>query len=351
MTLNLKMISADTSKTLLENKKLASLFRELSDCYSYLGNEERFRARAYLNASKTIDNLDFPISNYRYSTEKLDELKYIGKSITEKIIEFIDTGKIVLIDKLRKKIPIELLQLTQKEGIGSKTIRKLHDTMRINSMKELRDKIEKGKLKQVKGFGKVKITLLSNALNSILGEEKRWPLQQAIVVGNKMIEELKKIPEVQEAILVGSIRRKKATIGDIDILVVGEIKNHSEIINKFSMSAFIKRVILKGRKKASFILKENEMQVDVRIFDKEEYPTALLYFTGPKEHNISLRSHAKKVGFKLNEYALYEIGSGMKKKAASEAEIYKLLKCNYQSPENRSGILKINFKTKHIIQQ
>ena len=331
------MTNANISKTLLENKKLASLFRELSECYSYLGYEERFRARAYLNASKTIDNLDFPVSDYRYLPEKLDGLKYIGKSITEKIIEFIDTGKIELQKKLKKEIPMNLLQLTQREGIGPKTVRKLHDTMHINNMKELRSKIARGKLNRVKGFGIGKITLLNNALNSILGERKRWPIQQAIVMGNKMIEELKKIAEVNEVVLAGSIRRKKETIGDIDILVVGNRKNHSKIINKLSMSPLIKRTILKGRKKASFILKENGIQVDVRMFEKEEYPTALLYFTGPKEHNIALRSLAKKEGYKLNEYGLYETRSGLKKKATSEADIYRLLKCTYQSPENRSG--------------
>ena len=92
-----------------------------------------------------------------------------------------------------------------------------------------------------------------------------------------------------------------------------------------------------------FILKEKEIQVDVRIFDKEEYPTALLYFTGPKEHNITLRSLAKKQGFKLNEYGLYENESGLKLRTESEADIYKLLKCEYQTPEKRSGNIQNKF--------
>lgn len=326
-----------TSSTFKDNKKLASLFRELSECYSYLGNEERFRSRAYLNASKTIDNLEVPIGDYKNYPEKLDELKYIGSSITEKIIEFISTGKIALLDKMKKYIPMDLMKLTTKEGIGPKTIRKLHDTLHINSLYGLKKKIESGKVLEVKGFGKAKIELLNTSLSSTLNDEKRWPLDVVEKISNKIIEVIYKIPGVSEAITAGSIRRKKATIGDIDILIVAEKQCHQAIIESLSLNTMVKRTIAKGMKKATFILKEKDMQLDVRLFEKVEYQTALLYFTGPKEHNITLRSIAKQKGFKLNEYGIYEMDTDKKMQLKSEADIYKLLDCTYQLPENRSG--------------
>ena len=178
---------------------------------------------------------------------------------------------------------MSLLQLTQKEGIGPKTVRKLHDTMHINNMKELRDQIAKGKLNRVKGFGKGKITLLNNALNSILGEQKRWPIQQAIVMGNKMIEELKKIAEVNEVVLAGSIRRKKETI----IVELTE-EEESIIFNFKDSSNTIEEELIqaeKSEKLSNLLNKLNEKEkeiINLRFYENKSYKEI------SKELNITL---------------------------------------------------------------
>jgi DNA polymerase (family 10) len=217
------------------NRELATVFRKMSDCYKYLGPEHRFRAIAYETAAKTLSNMKEPVDAYGHDMKKLDELKGVGESIAEKITEYLDTGRIQTFEKLRHKVPYKLMELMDTEGIGPATIRILHDKLKVNTREDVIEAIEKGKLQNIKGFGEKKINNLRKVLKLDKDEKKRLPLKPAIQMGEALLREIKKIPGVQKAALAGSLRRKKETVGDIDIIATTERQNlkanHNDDVN------------------------------------------------------------------------------------------------------------------------
>ncbi len=321
------------------NKKLAGILKKMSDCYKYMGPEQRFRAFAYDNASKTIANMVETIDKYNHRFAELDKLKGIGKSIAEKILEFLETGEIKAYEKLKSNIPIELLDLMNIEGIGPATVRLLHDSLNVSTKAELIEAVRKNKLSQVKGIGKQKTELIIHALDLNADIKSRIPLEEAKKIASQILVQIKKTEGVIFASLAGSIRREKETIGDIDVLIAAPKKNQKLIAKSLTQLKFIKKVLISGATKISFILKDKDIQCDIRIVERDEYGSALLYFTGPKEHNILLRSIAKKKGLKINEYGVFEKASGKKIAGKTEESVYKSLGLSFIEPKYRTGHL------------
>lgn len=307
----------------------------MADCYQYLGNEERFRANAYEAAAKMIANMSEPIDKYNHRFKELDELKSIGKSIAEKIIEYLDTGKIKAFDLLKRKVPFDLLELMEVQGIGPATVRLLHDELKVETRAALIEKIKSGYLLQVKGIKAERYKIISGALQ-LNSTGKRIPLAVAQKIAEELMVKIKKIKGVELATIAGSVRREKTTIGDIDIVIVADRKSHQSIIRNFLKFPMVKRVLAKGSTKASVWI-DNNFQVDLRVVEESEYAAALLYFTGPKEHTILLRTLAKKRGLKLNEYGLFDSNTGKKIITQTEADIYKLLNIPFIQPGKRVG--------------
>ncbi len=322
--------------TVDHNKELAAIFSRMSDCYKYMGPEQRFRAIAYETASRTLSNMQEPVDIYADDIKKLDELKGVGESIAEKIMEYLHTGKIKTFEKLKKQVPMELLELMDVEGIGPATIRTLHDKLKISDRHDLAEAIEKNKLEGLKGFAAKKIEALRKVLK-IEAEKKRMPLKMAERIGNMMLHQVLNMPEVIKASLAGSLRRRKETVGDIDILITADRKNWKKIVNRFTQLPQISKVLAAGQTRASVQLKENHVQVDIRIVHEYEYGAALLYFTGSKEHNIQLRQMAKDRNWKLNEYGVFDAKTGKRLAGKTEEEVYQLFGFSYIPPEKRLG--------------
>lgn len=323
--------------TLKHNKELSIIFKKMSDCYKYLGNKERFRAIAYETAAKTLGNMDVPVDIYHDDIKKLDELKGVGESIAAKIIEYLDDGSINTFEQLKQKVPFKLLDLLEIEGIGPATVKKIAEHIKVNSVKELKNKIVKEKIDTIQGVNKTQMSKILSALEIKTGAEKRIPIERAIEIGNNILSELSKLPGVKKTELAGSIRRKKETIGDIDIIILADKKDNKNIINSFLKFPTIKQMISAGNRKASVFLKEEGIKADIQIVSEEEYGSSLLYFTGSKEHNIAIRSIAKRKGWKLNEYGLFEIKTNKKLAGESEKQIYEMLGYRYIPPEKRQG--------------
>jgi len=323
--------------TLQHNKELAVIFGHMADCYRYLGANERFRAIAYDTASRTLSNMHEPVDAYGHDIKKLDELKGVGESIAEKIIEYIDTGYIQTFEKLKKKVPFELLELMEVEGIGPATVRLLHDKFHLKNKEEVIKAIEEGKLVPLKGFGEKKIAQLQQVLKVNKSDKHRMPLSIARRIGNELLEQVKQITGVHIASLAGSLRRQKETVGDIDIVITAATKDWKKIINRFIKLPLVNRTLASGTTKASVILKENNVQADIRVVHDDEYATAMFYFTGSKEHNIQLRTIAKKKGWKINEYGVFDLKTNKKILTRTEEDIYKLFDLPYIPPENRTG--------------
>jgi len=319
---------------LQNNVALSSIFHQMADCYRYLGREERFRSIAYENVAKILHNMKEDITAYATDVKTLDDIGGIGESIAEKIIEYLQTGKIKTFEKLKKQVPYELLELMDITGFGPATLKILHDKLKISNREDLIRALEKDKLNGIKGFGEKKIENMKRALK-LYKENKRLALKDAENMGNEIINEIKKIPGVQKAILAGSLRRKKETIGDIDIIIVADTKNRKRIVDQFTALPQVDRVLVKGMTKVSVILKHKNIQADIRLVHDHEFGAALLYFTGSKEHNIKLRTIARDRGYKINEYGLYDISTGKRLAGSTEEEIYHFLNLQYIQPELR----------------
>ena len=316
------------------NNKLATIFKEMSSIYKYMGAEERFRAISYGKASKVIDNLQDDVSIY-IKKSTLEELPGIGESISEKIKEFIKTGEIKKYELLKKNTPHELIDMMEIRGFGPQSLKRIYNELNISTKKELINAIKDGRIQNLKGFGKAKTDGMLRGLKLHKIIEERMLLWDAMLVGKIIVDWLIQVPEIIQIEIAGSLRRKKETIGDIDILISCENKHRKKIINHFTNQSITKQIIAKGTTKASIIITEYEKQIDLRIIDKDDWGSALLYFTGSKEHNIHLRTIAKEMGYKLSEYGVYKTDGEIKIASKTEEEIYSKLGFQMIPPEMR----------------
>lgn len=321
---------------LRHNKELAAIFDNMADCYRYLGPDQRFRAAAYKGAARTLNNMPSPVDDLADDIRKLEGLKNIGQSIAEKIIEYLTTGRIHTYEELKKQVPFGLLELLDIEGFGPSTLRSLHDELGVSNKEELINALERNKTVTVKGLGNKKTEQLKQSLK-LESNKKRIPLNTALKIANKFLTEIRQIPGIHKVIIAGSIRRKKETIGDIDIVITADDRKWKRIINAIINIPMIDRVIAAGKTRASVILIPERIQADIRIVHDDEYGAALFYFTGSREHNIQLRTIAKKKGWKINEYGVFDIKSGKKLAGETEVSIYKLFGLPYIPPEKRIG--------------
>ena len=335
--INQMLATIQNSRAKQHNAELAAIFHRMAACYKYLGNDERFRAIAYDVAAKTIGSLRDDISVYAKDVATLDQLPGVGESIGEKIIEYLHTGKIKTFENLKKEVPQDLMDLMDIKGFGPSAIKLMHDILKVNNRDELIEAIENGKLNGVRGFGKRRIENISRVLKLSKDQSQRMPLKVAEKTGNKILTEVLKIPGVIKATLAGSLRRKKETVGDIDIIITAPRKKWKSIVNKFVQLPQVSRIQASGETRASVLLKENNIQVDIRIVHEYEYGAALFYFTGSKEHNIKLRIMAKEKGWKVNEYGVFELKTGKLLASKTEEDIYHLFGFKYIPPEKRMG--------------
>lgn len=323
------------SPTLLHNRELADIFRKMSQCYSFLGADERFRAAAYARASRTMANLAEPIDVHAHTIKELDELPGVGESIAEKIREFLRTGRIATFESLKKKVPFELLDLMEIEGVGPATLRTLHDHG-IHDHWHLEKALIDGSLEQLRGLSGRKLEHILRVLKLSKPEIGRMPLAVAWKTGQSLLNAMKGTPGLSQLVLAGSLRREKETVGDIDIVGVAPVESRRRIIDRFIRLPNCQRVLARGTTKASIILEKPHVQVDLRLVSQEEMGSALLHFTGSREHNIKLRAWAHKKGWKLNEYGLFD-AKGHRIAGDTEEGIYERFGLPYIPPQQRLG--------------
>jgi DNA polymerase (family 10) len=329
------------------NMKLAFIFQEMASIYKFLGPDERFRAISYNKASKVLINLEKDINTYIVNNT-IEELPGIGKSIAEKIKEYINTGEIKKYELLKKNTPHQLIKLLTITGFGPASLKRIHNELNISTKQELIKAIQDGQLNNLKGFGTKKIEGMLRGLKLHKILEDRMLLWDAIKIGNDIVNWLLQKNEILQIELAGSIRRKKETIGDIDVLVSCEYKNRTKIINHFTNPIIAERIIAKGNTKASIIMNDCHKQIDLRIVNQEQWGSALLYFTGSKEHNIHLRSIAKKKNYKISEYGIFNSNN---KLVASDTEekIYSTIDMQIIPPEMREDNGEIELAKKYKI--
>lgn len=330
------------------NKNISAIFNGMSAMYKYLGGDNRFRALAYGKAAKVIDSLMDDIKVYA-ANNILEELPGIGEGIADKIEEYIKTGTIKKYEELKKIVPLELMGMLDIAGFGPQSLKRIHDELKINTKGNLINALHNGSIAKIKGFGQKKVNNMLRGLKLHKTIEDRMLLWDAMEAGEKILNSLNKFPEVRQAAVAGSLRRKKETIGDIDILIACDDKHRSKLVNYISRADFVKQILAKGDTKVSILLKENSRQVDLRIVNQDEWGSALLYFTGSKEHNIHLRTIAKEKEYKISEYGIFKIENGEKLTGNTEEEIYNTLGFQFIPPEMREDHGEIELASKNKI--
>jgi len=315
------------------NEKIANIFYEIADILEI--KRTPWKPQAYRVAAQTLEaSKDVSDIYIKEGIEGLKKLPGIGEALAEKIIQYITEEKIKEHEKLKKSIPSGLYEMMNIPGVGAKKASLFYNKLKIKNILQLEKAAKQGKLRNLPGFKEKSEKNIIEGISLLKGKKERMPLKQAEKIANQILTELKKLKEVEKIIAAGSIRRKKPTIGDIDIVI--ETKKPKIVADKFTKMNFVKEVLGKGKEKATIITKLG-MQADLRFFQEEEFGAGLLYFTGDKGHNIWLRKIAIKKGWKLNEYGLFDIKTGKKIAGKTEEEIYKKLGVKYPEPEKRIG--------------
>lgn len=314
----------------MKNSLVASILKELSD-FTELEDEQPYRSRAYRHAAEIIESLTEPIELVA-SKNELRSLPGVGENIERKINEILKTGKLEALEKIRRRMPIDVISLNRVEGIGPKTIKLLYKQIGVKNLDDLESAIRSGKLHSIKGLGiKSEQTLLERVENA-RRTVNRILLAEALELSERISVNLNSIPHVERFEIAGSFRRRRETIGDLDVII--ETTDPTSAIDFFTKQDEVKEVLAAGESKASVKL-QNNFQVDSRVVPEESFGAALLYFTGSKAHNVELRTLAIKKNLRLNEYGLYRDNEAVAGK--TEEEIYQVLGMDYIEPELREN--------------
>ena len=315
----------------MRNKEVAQKFYELAGL-SELAEENPFKARAYLEVAQQIENLPVPVENLAREG-KLTSIKGVGKASANKILQYLNTGRIDKLEELKKKIPESLLDLKKIPELGARRTKILFDTLGIQSVESLKKAAMQGKIRNLPGFGeKIEKRILKGLEDIKNRQSERISIGIALPLAESIVDELKKYSPVEKIKICGSIRRMKGTIGDIDILAVSN--NPVSVMDKFVSLTMVKSVIVKGEKKSSILSTEN-IQVDLRVVRRESFGAAIQYFTGSKEHNIKIRELASKRNLKINEYGVFDLGTNKCIARETEESVYEAVGLQWIPPEIR----------------
>ncbi|MGB9743464.1 MAG: DNA polymerase/3'-5' exonuclease PolX [Minisyncoccales bacterium] len=314
------------------NQELARIFNEIAN---YLEMEGvAFKPYAYQKAALALETLEEDVKEIYQKAGRpaLEKIPGVGKSIAEKIEEYLKTGKIRYYEQLKKKIPVNITELVAVEGLGPKKVKVLYEKLGIRNLKDLEKAAKAHQIASLFGFGEKTEKNILQGIAFLKKSKGRFLLSEIFPQVEEILSQLKTVKEIDQINVAGSLRRMKETIGDVDILIT--TKNPQKIMDFFVSLPGITKVWMKGPTKSSVRLKQG-FDIDLRVIKKKSYGSALQYFTGSKEHNIVLRKIAIEKGLKLNEYGLFKD----KKMIAGwhEAGIYKVLGLAWIEPELREN--------------
>jgi DNA polymerase (family X) len=329
----------------MENRAIARMLSETADLME-ISAEDPFRIRSYRTAAGVIEGHPEQLSALlKDPAKKLTDIAGIGKGIAAVIAEIEERGSFERRDEMLAKYPASLLELLSIQGLGSKSIRLLYDTHKVQSVDDLERVCREQKLRELPRMGAKLEEKVLRSIASYRQRQGRFLLSFAERAAEELVAYLSAVPGVEKVTPAGSLRRSKETVGDLDLLVTGP--GAAEALEKFVVHPRAHEVLGKGPNKASIKFGLEGLQVDLRALATESYGAALLYFTGSKEHNIVLRSRAQKMGLTLNEYALARLDDESPVASATEEEIYKVLGLDWIPPELRENSGEIDAAAEH----
>jgi DNA polymerase (family 10) len=325
-----KEIRSMDTPPLVNNSRVSAIFFEVSELLRIKG--EKFKPQAYARAAHAIEGLQEDVAEISRQG-KLEEIPGVGTHLAEKIEEIINTGRLGYLENLRRELPPGVLELADLEGIGPKKAILLNRELGITTRAGLEEAAKAGKIRDLPGFGELSE---KNILRSIGAKAKsvRFLLGDVLPVAEDIVRQLAAFPATRQISLAGSLRRKKETIGDVDLLATSP--EPGKVMDVFCSLTSIDRVLVHGPTRSSIVLATG-LQVDLRVVKEDQYGAALLYFTGSKDHNIALRRLALERGWKLNEYGLSDLTTGEMVAGRSEEEVYRMLDLPFIEPELREN--------------
>jgi len=321
-----------------------------------LKDENPFKIRAYVNAARSLETWGGNIADLA-NEEVLEKIPGIGKAIAAKIKELVETGSLKFFDELRAEFPADILELFSLPGLGAKKIKALHEKLQVSSIAQLHEACVAGRVAELPGFGKTTQEKLCRAIDERQKYAGSFSLGKIATEAEQLQNDLRAHPDALHVCIAGSYRRRKEIVRDLDFIVATNAP--AEISAMFVQHPLAESVIAQGPTKSSVRLRSG-IQCDLRVVTSAEYPFALNYFTGSKEHNIEVRSRALKRGWTLNEYRLGiaegrgdspespegKVSSARKTRGRlgsiaptirEEADLYRALDLDYIPPELREN--------------
>jgi len=320
-----------------------------------LKNENPFKIRAYTNAARAIETFGGNVTNFQ-DEEGLSKIPGIGKSIALKIKELATNGSLKYLEELSAEFPSGILELFSLPGLGAKKIKALHDKLQISSIEQLQKACETGRVAELPGFGETTQQKLCDIIAKRAAHAGSFQFGQIAAEAETLRSDLAAHSDALQVDLAGSYRRRKEIVHDLDLLVATK---KPESLTKFFVShPLVESIIAQGPTKSSVRLRSG-VQCDLRVVSTMEYPFALAYFTGNKEHNIELRRRALQRGWTLNEYRFAPLPvdpKAKKKKPAKkiptvhdEADVYRSVDLDFIPPELRENWGEFEAAENHVL--
>src|SRR5215475_12965210 len=338
----------------MTKEKIAGVLEQIATLLE-LKNENPFKIRAYTNAARAIETFGGNVSNFQ-DEEALSKIPGIGKSIALKLKELAETGSLKYLEELSAEFPSGILELFSLPGLGAKKIKALYDKLQISSIEQLQKACETGRVAELSGFGETTQQKLCDMIARRAAHAGSFQFGQIAAEAETLRSDLAAHDEALQVDLAGSYRRRREIVHDLDLLVATK---KPESITKFFVShPLVESVIAHGPTKSSVRLRSG-VQCDLRVVTTAEYPFALAYFTGNKEHNIEMRGRALQRGWTLNEYrlALVPVDPKAKKKRPGKkipnvrdvADLYGAVDFDFIPPELRENCGEFEAAEKHSL--
>jgi DNA polymerase (family 10) len=331
----------------MDKLQVAGILDEIGTMLELQG-ESSFRCRAYHNAARSLEQLETTLADV-IAQGKLGDIAGIGDTMQEKITTLVETGSLPYYEEQKKKVPAGLLEILRLPSVGPKKVKILFEKLGIDDVEKLRQACQSGEVAKLKGFGAKTAQKILEGIQFLEQAGKRVRLDQALEIGEALLAGLRECPGVIRSELCGSLRRRKEVINDVDILA--SAKDPGPVMDRFVGLPGVTQIIGRGETKCSVTVAHGAgssrylMNADLRVVSDEQFPFALQYFTGSKEHNITIRARAQSYGLKLNEYEL--AGAKGAVKCKDEDAIFKTLDLDPIAPELRENTGEVDAAAEH----
>ncbi|MBA1147938.1 DNA polymerase/3'-5' exonuclease PolX [Ectothiorhodospiraceae bacterium WFHF3C12] len=315
----------------VHNAEIARQFNLLADLLE-IEDANPFRVRAYRNAARIVEGMAHSVAEMVERGEDLSEIYGIGEDLARKIEELVKTGELSALQDEEKRVPVQLTELMRIDQLGPRRVKQLYRELGIKTLADLSRAAKAGKVQELEGFGEKTEAKILAGLEQLTSSGRRTKLSEATEIAESLADYLRGLEGISKVTVAGSYRRRKETVGDLDLLAVTE--DGAQVMNRFVDYPEVEEVVSKGTTRSTVRLRTG-LQVDLRLVPGRSYGAALCYFTGSKAHNVEIRTRAAQRGLKLNEYGLFKDNEYVA--GRTEKSVYEQVGLAYIEPELREN--------------